>query len=451
MLRGSHTGRENWRVPVILFLGVYFFSGLSPVATSFDSRWTVYIAMNLWNHGHTNLDDYPGAIRSNDYYALECVDSHGKVRIGGPEACDGHWYDSYPVGGTVLATPLIVAAVGTLKLAHPLLAHFHTAQPVIAGFLRGDYDIAHPLIEMEVASFFLAGTAVMIYLIARRFLPVRRAVMLALLFALGTSAYSVAGRAVWQHTPSMLLLTIIIYLLLRAEERPSLAAWAGLPVALSYTVRPTDALFVAIFTAYVAVRHRRYLGWYLLAAAPVAAAFIAYDGSVYHALFSPYYRSDLVGFYPQNWSRMAMAMAGNLVSPSRGLLVFTPVFLFAIVSLARGKWKTPLALWLAVLAIGHWLVVSAYVGNWWAGHSYGPRFFTDITPIFVLALIPYFENWDEMARVARGLFVVLALLGMAIHLRGGWSTAVYQWNVDPVNIDAHPERNWDWSDPQFLR
>jgi len=23
---------------------------------------------------------------------------------------------------------------------------------------------------------------------------------------------------------------------------------------------------------------------------------------------------------------------------------------------------------------------------------------------------------------------------------GGW----IQWNVDPVNIDAHPERNWDW-------
>jgi hypothetical protein len=28
---------------------------------------------------------------------------------------------------------------------------------------------------------------------------------------------------------------------------------------------------------------------------------------------------------------------------------------------------------------------------------------------------------------------------------------VIQWNVDPVNIDAHPERNWDWSDPPFLR
>src|SRR5580700_8860549 len=165
-----------------------------------------------------------------------------------------------------------------MKLLHPLVRHLQAAQPVagitgpaqrssevIAGFLNADYQIAHSLIEMEVASFLLAAAAVMMYLIASRFLPVKRAVLLALLFALATSAYSVAGRAVWQHTPSMLLLTIIICMLLRAETandtenpRPSLAGWAGLPVALAYTVRPTDALFVAVFTLYVAVRHRRY-------------------------------------------------------------------------------------------------------------------------------------------------------------------------------------------------
>jgi len=458
----------RWRVPLILFFGVYFFSGLSHIATSFDSRWTVFIAMSIWNHRDTNLDEYPAAIEQNNFYALECVDSQGRVRTGPPENCEGHWYDSYPIGGAVLATPLIVAAVDVIKLLHPLLRHLHAAQPVgdstgapqhstevIAGFLNGDYQIAHSLIEMEVASFLLAVTAVMMYFIARRFLPVKRAVLLALLFALATSAYSVAGRAVWQHTPSMLLLTIIIYMLLRAggghDPRPSLAGWVGLPVALAYTVRPTDALFVAVFTLYVAVRHRRYLVYYLLAAAPVAVAFIAYDYSVYHTLFSPYYRSDLIGFYPQNWPKMAMALAGNLISPSRGLLVFTPVFLFAIVSMLRMKWKVPLAPWLAVLALAHWIVVSSYISNWWAGHSYGPRFFTDITPIFALFLIPWFEQWDGLSRFARVAFVTLALIGFAIHLRGGWSQAVIQWNVDPVNIDAHPERNWDWSDPPFLR
>jgi hypothetical protein len=261
----------------------------------------------------------------------------------------------------------------------------------------------------------------------------------------------VAGRALWQHTPSMLLLTITIYLLLHARERPVLAAWAGIPVALAYTVRPTDSLLVLVVTGYMAVNYRRYLVPYLLLAAPIAAAFFAYNYSVYHAPLSPYYRTPLDGFLPQNWGRFGEGLGANLISPSRGLFIYTPVFLFAIWSMLRGWWKTPLAPWLATLVLLHWLAVSSYVANWWGGHSYGPRFFTDLTPVLVLFLIPYFERWDGLSRGLRVAFVALALIGLAMHLRGGWSLAVYQWNVSPENIDQHPERNWNWSDPPFLR
>jgi hypothetical protein len=449
ILRGSHTG--EWRVALWLLLGVYFFSGLSPIATSFDSRWTVYIAESLWNEGNTNLDEYANLLGQDAYYALECVDSEGHVRAGPQEHCNGHWYNSYPIGGPVLTTPLIIAAVEVMKALRPITSHLHSSQPVIAGFLQGDWSIAHPIIEEEVASFLLAICTVLMYFTARHFLPVKRAVILSLLFATGTPAYSTAGRAIWQHTPSMLLLTIIIYLLLNAEERPALAAWAGLPVALAYTVRPTDALFVLVFTAYVAARFRKYLGFYLLAATPVAAEWLAYNHSIYHTLFSPYYQSHLDGVYPQYWAKWAVGLAGNLISPSRGLLFFTPIFLFAIWSMIRGKWKTPLARWLPVLVILHWLTVSSYIANWWAGHSYGPRFFTDLTPVFVLFLIPYFADWQRLSIPLRTAFVALAMVSLAIHLRGGWVPAVYRWNVDPVNIDEHPERNWNYADPQFLR
>jgi len=444
-LRGSH------RVPVLLFLGVYLFSGVSRVGTSFDSRWSVYIAMSLWHRGVTNLDDYPGVIRATNFYATECVDASGHVRIGGPEACNGHWYNSYPIGGPVLETPLILAAVGVVKAVHPLVGSLHSSNPVIEGFLRGDYDASHALIEMEVASLLLAAATMVMYFIARRYLPVNRAVFLALLYALATPAYFVGGRALWQHTPSMLLLAIIIYMLLRAEERPVLAAWAGLPVALAYTCRPTDSLFVIVFTAYVAVRHRRYLFRYLLAAAPVAAAFLAYNLSVYHWILSPYYQSSLVGFYPRYWPKLAVGLAGNLISPSRGLFVYTPIFLFAVWSMIRQRWKTPLSPWLAALVLMHWLAVSAYTWSWWGGMCYGPRFLSDLTPVFVLFLIPYFQDWTAFGRAARAAFLTLALISLAMSLRGGWSYAVYLWNVDPQSVDRHPERNWDWSDPPFLR
>lgn len=406
--------------------------------------------MSLWNHFHTNVDEYPSAIRVNDQYALECVDAAGRVETHVP-ACRGHWYNSYPVGGPVLTAPLVIAEVEILRAAHPLLTHFHSSNPAIQGFFDADFDAAHALIEQEAASFLLAASVVIMYFIARRYLAVTPSVWLALLFALATSAYSVAGRALWQHTPSMLLLAIIIYMLLAAEERPSLAGWAGLPVALSYTVRPTDSLFVLIFTAYVAVRHRAFLLRYLLAAAPVAIAFVAYNESVYHAILSPYYHTSLDGLWPRYWNKLAIAMAGNLISPSRGLFVYTPVFLFSAWAMIRKKWGAPVAPWLAALAVAHWIAISAYIANWWGGHSYGPRFFTDLMPVFVVFLIPYLASWSSLSRATRIVFVATALIGLAIHLRGGWSQAVYQWNINPNNIDQHPERNWDWSDPQFLR
>ena len=131
--------------------------------------------------------------------------------------------------------------------------------------------------------------------------------MLALLFALATSAYSVAGRAVWQHTPSMLLLTIVIYMLLRAREQQpaSIAGGLGGIAGRALLHGAADGCVVRRRLYSVCSRPASAISrsTILLAAAPVAAAFIAYDLSVYHTLFSPYYRSDLIGFYPQNWSQ----------------------------------------------------------------------------------------------------------------------------------------------------
>ncbi len=437
-----------WRTPSLLFVGVYLFSGLSRVATSFDSRWTVYTAMSLWTHGDLNLDEYGSAIRANSYYALQCVDSEGRISLPAAGNCRGHWYHVYPMGGPILESPLIAGAVGALRALGPVLGRIH-GTGVIGGFLRGDYDAGHSLLEMEIASAMVAAAAVLLYWTARRYLAPGRAVWLAALFGVASPAYSIAGRALWQHTPSLLLLTLILYLLTRAEDKPPLAAWAGIPVALSFTVRPTDALFVVVFTAYVAVRHRAHLFRYLMAAAPVALLFVVLDYRIYHSLLSPYYGTPFRSL--DQWRVSATALAGNLVSPSRGLLVFTPVFAFSIGSMLRRNWKAPLAPWLAALALLQWIVISCSDVYWWGGHSYGQRYFTDVVPVFTLFLIPYLEKWPLLPRPLRTAFVALALAGFAIHLRGGWSAAVYDWNVSPVNVDHAPQRVWDWSDPQFAR
>ena len=76
------------------------------------------------------------------------------------------------------------------------------------------------------------------------------------------------------------------------------------------------------------------------------------------------------------------AMLGNLVSPARGLFVYSPVLLLALSGLVlalRQREERLLSACFAIIVVMHWLVVSRFP-HWWGGHSYGPRFMTDIVP-----------------------------------------------------------------------
>jgi MFS superfamily sulfate permease-like transporter len=144
----------------------------------------------------------------------------------------------------------------------------------------------------------------------------------------------------------------------------------------------------------------------------------------------------------------------NLFSPSRGLLVFTPVFLFSIAGMVlawRWRWCFPLAPYLIAILLAHSVIIAPY----WPGHCYGPRYFSDMSHLFVFFLIPAILYWPKMQGHARtaaaSLFLLLAVWGVFVHARGATSVAANEWSAQPVSVDDAPWRVWDWSDPQFLR
>jgi hypothetical protein len=316
------------------------------------------------------------------------------------------------------------------------------------------FSVRHaPKLERFIASLVVAAAAVIVFRTAALFLPPMAALGLAALFAFGTSAWSIASRALWQHGPSMLLLAIALHLFARARTEPGLAAYASIPLALAYVVRPTNAVGVAVFTVLVALRHRSALPRYVAFALPIAASFVSYSWATYHSIVPPYHHPARVGASPYFWS----ALAGNLVSPARGLFVYTPVLLLCIVGIAlKLRQRTFDALDGALLALCtlHWIAISSFP-HWWAGHSYGPRFFSDLLPLLVWFLIPVVQAiraavglWRLVAATA---FAGLAALGVLLHFRGAVDKRTWQWGVTPINIDLAPERLWDFRDPPFLR
>src|SRR5262245_30379514 len=414
-----------------LFAFVFVAHALSPIATSLDSRWSVPVALSLLDHHATYVDDYITLTKNSSKarfpglyvdYAVECVSpDHTIVRS---EFCSpGHYYSFYPAALSAVAAPVVLALRVGVPVMSPLLQSLaERGAPIPKSFIEGDFIRSREYVEVVVASFFVALTTVVVFLAVRLFLPDAYSAFLALVFAFATPAWSSASRALWQHAPSMFFVSTTVYALLLAlkaqkESSPGsagLIALAAVSTALAYVVRPTNSLWVLAISLYVALHQRRYLGWYLLAALPIAAGFVVYNEAIYHRLLPTYF--SLQAGFPTRLSDtypMFNGWAGALVSPSRGVFVYTPIFFFSIwgmVLAVRERWFVSLPLYLCAVIVGSWLLLGYYWLWWWAGHSYGPRYFSDVSPLFVLFLVPVLWKWRASEKwppsLAQAAFVV---------------------------------------------
>ncbi len=424
---------------VLIFLVVFISHSLSSVCCyAGDSVWSVPVAMSFIREHNADVDEYEQIAVSNEYYGETVVRNDNHYTI---EEIRGHLYTKQPIGVSIVAVP-------------PLLL----MDNVLHYLLNADLDEyvrygGSGQLERLVASFVVALTALFIYLIALRFLNRRYSLLVVWIFAFCTPAWSTASRALWQHGPSMLMLSAALCLILLARDRPSLVQFAGLPLALSFVIRPTNSVSVLVLTLYVAVRYRRYLLKYLLWAAVVAVPFLAFNFTIYHSPLSTYYLPQKVGSNPA----LLEALVANVVSPGRGLLVFSPVLLTSILGvllrIRHREWRG-LDSALLTIVILHWLAISSF-GKWWAGHSYGPRFFCDVIPYLVYFTTPVFVRMSGLKGRTKVLWATLLsgliLVSFFIHYRGATRWDTHVWNEEPVGVDDDPARVWDWRDLQFLR
>jgi hypothetical protein len=413
-------------VSVVLFTAILIGYLVSGNRSAFDSALYLHTSLSIVREGNTDLNEYPDIVAQVWWP---------------PEKVDGRWYDTAPIG-----TPVLVA---------PVMWALDRLSAWLGWDDFNDY-LQHNIpenLQSVLASLIVALTAVLLYHIARRELNLFYAALLALMFAFGTSAWSVASRTLWQHDLSILMLTLALYVLLIARTRPARIQYLGLIVATAYVIRPTNSLAVIAYTVFVFLFYRRFFWRYLVGAAIIAVPFVWYSLSIYQALLPPYYRA----FSLLSGATFFQALLGHLISPSRGLLIFSPLLIFAlsgiVFKLKRRQWQREDGVVLGIIGL-HWIVVSLW-WNWWAGVSFGPRIWTDMLPYLAYFMIPSlaaFAALHGMRRwAAAAIGVVLIGWSALIHYRGANAAEVMGWNGSPAPIDSYPQRVWDWRDPQWLR
>jgi hypothetical protein len=354
-----------------------------------------------------------------------------------------HHVSSYPVAPALLAVPVYLI-------------------PILLG---ADMSwVWLNFLSKLAASLFAAGSVALVYLTARE-LALRlqtgeaSAVATAIIYAVATPTWAVSSQGLWGHGPAQLGLAVALWALLRAETARGGAAVAGLAAGLMVASRPSTGLVAVVLAGFAVRRLGRPGVPFLVALAVVSTAVAAHNLSVFGSLQGGY--AELHRTHAQYhgvasaWSASIWeGLLGILVSPSRGLFVYSPVLLFPAAGLIlwlvrrRGGFLA----W-AAAAVGVVVGTVALFSVWWGGHSFGPRLLADILPALVLGLVPIWRAvWGS--HVLRTLLVAAFTVSLLVEVVGSFhfpASRDVDWNTSPKDVDFAHERLWEWRDPQLLR
>jgi hypothetical protein len=340
------------------------------------------------------------------------------------------------------------------------------------------------------ASILVAASAAFVFVTARHWLTAAMAAIVALGYGLGTCAWSVSSQALWQHPAAEFFLSLGALFLVRAMANvpaPALiaeviardaavgrgperdttkrrcVAATGFALACAAACRPSDAVFAVAVLVWFALARPRALRPFLAGCAPVAAAIAAYNFYFFGAPWAfgqteagPAIALSKTGS-PDLWQTpLLTGLTGNLFSPSRGLLVYSPVLALGVAGAALA-WRREEYAALRPLAIGAALlvVVESKWFDWWGGWAYGYRRVVDLTPILAVLAIPTLA-WVVSARWRQATAALLFAWSVLVQVVGAFAYTPNGWNAGPggsgaqdVDDPSYRGRLWSWRDAQI--
>jgi hypothetical protein len=386
----------------------------------------------------------PGYIPENDmpYHFVRHADPRSPSAVA--------IYYGYPLGSTILSAPWV--------------DHYarHRGLTLLLPDGRPNPK-AEEEVQLRIAARVAAGVVVLSFVLARFFCPPAAAFLVAAGFAFGSPVWSTLARGLWSHTWMAFWLTAALACL-AARRRVQDATWRtdvllglalGTCLFWAVFVRAQGVLSALAIGAYLLIFHRRLLLVTVLAGGVWAAGLVLASLSYFGTATPPlvYSAGSIDGRDVLN--RFAWLM----VSPSRGLLVYCPYLLVVGVMLVRYRKHLPHAPLLlpAGLAVAAQTAVFSCYNGWHGGSSYGPRYFCDVLPWFVLATAvavggmlsapPSPLPWRRAA-VAAALVLAFGW-GVFVHHRGANSIPAWYWNHRAAAVGEEAAVK-EWAHPQFL-
>lgn len=299
------------------------------------------------------------------------------------------------------------------------------------------------------AAFYEVIATLLLWAVLQRLVTARAALGLVLLYFLGSSVRTVSSQALWQHSGVHLAVAFALWLAIReAPLGPRREFATGLALGIGGLVRQTTPIASVAFGGW-----RRFLPKVPMLVGGVAVGLVpllVFNWLAYGAPLEQGY-----GAKPFD-APVLEGLAGLLVSPSRGLFVYEPWAVLALLSMVIARFaKTTrgrVSERLADLIVPWVLFVALYAtyAEWWGGRVFGPRFLDDLAPLLIAGLA-----WG-----VRGGWFAFGLMRALLWLSAAWSLLLFNaaalvydqnaWDLQPTNVNDDPSRLFSWSDPQWL-
>lgn len=402
--------RGKWLLPVLIFIISFciFNIGLRYVGCG-DTQPNELLPISFIREGNLDFNEF-----FSDYKDLP----YGFRNIR------GNIISAYPIVTGILSIPVY------------LVAHI----------LRIDLFKERYILAMLSSSLISSLSVVFMYLALKQICKQKAAVSFSLIYAFATSVLSVASRGLWSHTASIFFITMTLYLL--SNQKKESVKYSGFSLGMAVWSRPANMLIFLPLAIYIFLTHRRYFKWFLLFASIALILLSIYSQIYLGSIIALGQAQDISGFN----GRFLSGLLGLLISPSRGLLVFSPIFIFACGYLFYMLFSKNAPAVYRYLGISVVLTVLLYSkwGMWWGGQSFGYRLLTDISPILIVFLAIAWEKIIVRFRYLKIIFIILLLVSVYNHLLGAFIFPA-GFNFSPDLIDEHPERLWDFKDTQITR
>ena len=319
--------------------------------------------------------------------------------------------------------------------------NYVSAFPVITTFLAIPVYIFLVILNLPVtfdnliifshisASLILAFTGGFFYLLLQKhyshLLNKKNILLLTFIFLFSTINFPLVSQALWQQGSLQFFIILgLIFLSKNGKHVYFNIFLSSLFFGFAVLSRPTAVLYLPfLFLLLLSKLTRDFkLAFYKFSAyisgfIPPAVFFIWYNSVFYKGIENQGYASQLFS----GWlSKFPEGFLGIWLSPSKGILIYSPVFIFSLlgiyVVLKRKRWQKDLQFVIfGCIVLIHTLVLGRWK-HWYGGWSFGYRMSSDIIPFLVLLLVPYMSS--KLFLKTKKLFYLSVVISTLIQAAG---------------------------------